>query len=123
MVNIKKITPDDWIRLKNFANLMKRVTINPKTQCWIYTSNPQLRYNGKLTPVSRAMYQIFYVNPEIGKNHVRHLCSNDSATKHVCINPEHLILGNHKDNMKDKIYPPVLRMIERLEELGYTISS
>ena len=51
----------------------------------------------KCTPVHRVVYEFF--NGSIPKRNnimVRHLCDNK-----MCINPKHLTLGTHKDNMAD----------------------
>lgn len=72
--------------------------------CWECTSHylnnkgyPVTKIKGKQVSVARYM---FIVNRgEItGGLHVRHKCDNP-----LCINPDHLELGTHADNMRDKV--------------------
>jgi hypothetical protein len=74
--------------------------------CWECTSHsannggigyPQIARNGKHYRLSRYMYEKHI--GEIPENMmVRHKCDN-----RLCINPDHLELGTHKDNMRDMI--------------------
>lgn len=73
-------------------------------ECWINISHstnnagyPRVYRNGKKEFIHRYIYIIY--NGEIPKGMViRHKCDNIK-----CINPEHLILGTHYDNVHDKI--------------------
>lgn len=51
-------------------------------------------YNGNQIPAHRAAYQIY--KGEIGGFMVLHTCDN-----RLCVNPEHLYLGNAKQNTAD----------------------
>ena len=78
--------------------------INKKTNCWecrsiALDSNgyPMLTIYGKQDRAYRHSYTFF--NGKIPKDFVvRHTCDN-----RLCINPEHLILGSHADNVKDRV--------------------
>lgn len=55
-----------------------------------------LKVNGKLHRAHRYVYPIFH-NVQLYNFHVLHKCDNPK-----CVNPHHLFLGTHKDNMQDK---------------------
>ena len=57
-----------------------------------------VRVNGKRTTekAHRAAYRLHYGVSPVGKI-VRHKCDNPS-----CVNPEHLELGTHQDNVNDR---------------------
>jgi hypothetical protein len=70
--------------------------------CWVCTSHAPNSYGyskkniaGKMYSISRLMYIKHKEEIPYGME-VRHTCDN---TK--CINPEHLVIGTHKDNMRD----------------------
>ena len=70
--------------------------------CWLWTANKfkggygQYQFLGKPNGAHRISWIIHY--GEIPKGmHVLHRCDNPP-----CVNPNHLFLGTHTDNMKDK---------------------
>lgn len=79
-------------------------TVQENTSCWICTSHgtnpggyPQKTFNGRTSSVARYMYTL--VNGAIPPGmHIRHTCDNK-----MCINPDHLLMGTHKDNMQDMV--------------------
>ncbi len=82
----------------------KPIEYEEKNGCWECTSHtrntkgyPMVRRNGKLTTISRYVYEDFN-GTTLGSLLVRHKCDNPS-----CINPKHLESGTHSENMRDKV--------------------
>jgi hypothetical protein len=78
-----------------------RVSPEPNTGCWLWvgciSSNGygQARVDGRLIRTHRLSWLIHHgVDP--GSAHVLHRCDNPT-----CVNPSHLRLGTHLDNMRD----------------------
>ena len=72
--------------------------------CWNCTSHkpntwgyPQHRIGYKFKMISHTMYEQKYNKIPEGFQAL-HKCDNPS-----CINPDHIFLGTHKDNMRDKV--------------------
>jgi len=53
--------------------------------------------DGIRRPIYRHIYRLYKGAPKDGMV-IRHTCDNRK-----CINPEHLILGTHQDNVKDRV--------------------
>jgi hypothetical protein len=91
-------------KLKSYVNIVLRehnIERIPIGGCWLWTGTKwntgygYFRKNRKIQVAHRYMYAL-YKGTFDPKLHVLHTCDNPS-----CVNPEHLFLGTHTDNMKD----------------------
>lgn len=73
----------------------------PNTGCWLWNASTlpsgygQFCLAGKMKGAHRVAYEL-YIGPIPDGLHVLHACDVT-----WCVNPEHLFLGTHRDNMQD----------------------
>lgn len=84
------------------CKILSSITKNDN-ECWIWNRKNiggrygKLRWNKKWISSHRASYELFKGPIEDGKV----ICHKCDVT--LCINPEHLFVGTHKDNINDAI--------------------
>jgi hypothetical protein len=87
-----EITPFEWVSVFGFD-------INPETGCWEWNRcrdrNGYGKFKYKEHQLAHRVSYLFHKGDPAGLE-VCHHCDNP-----CCINPEHLFLGTHDDNMKD----------------------
>ena len=82
---------------KTAVKLGLQTKINPETGCWEWQGAKNKKGYGRLAQglTHRLMYALWF-KEEPGDRFVCHHCDNPG-----CINPTHLFLGTHQDNMED----------------------
>jgi hypothetical protein len=77
--------------------------VDKKESCWLWTGGlnwdgyGQYAKNGVMHRAHRYIWEITK-NKMIGNKIVMHICDTPN-----CVNPDHLVLGTHADNVADKI--------------------
>lgn len=84
--------------MKRFWN---KVIKNGPYGCWEWTASTvkgygRFRLNKKIILAHRFSFELFFKTSPKNK-YVLHICDNP-----ICVNPKHLYLGTHQDNMDDK---------------------
>jgi hypothetical protein len=102
--------------LTSIQRFLKKTKINQTTGCieWIGCKIPkgygQFTANAISYRAHRFSYQ-YYIGPIPSEMFVLHKCDNRG-----CVNPDHLFLGTHDDNMKDMVNKN--RSVHRYGELS-----
>ena len=84
-----------------FLRVYSNHTVNKDTGCWIWNGHTFnsgygcLKAFGKMKSTHRISYELYYGEIPEGKE-VKHSCDNK-----LCINPEHLSVGTHQENMAE----------------------
>lgn len=82
-------------------HFLSKIEPEPNSGCWLWTGYCQrygfFKWNGKQTHAHRVSYEIHCGKIPTGME-VCHKCDVPS-----CVNPDHLFLGSHDDNMKDMV--------------------
>lgn len=91
--------PKDWP--SDFERFLQRIDINTPNGCWLWTAGRfdkgygAFRVNGKQLKAHRWAYE-HYIGPIPAGQLVCHSCDVPA-----CVNPDHLFIGSHDDNMRD----------------------
>jgi hypothetical protein len=89
-----------------FKRLLSNYKVN-ELGCWIWQGSiasnyGQIKVFGKMRTTHKYSYELHKGNIDIGFE-VMHLCNNK-----LCINPDHLKKGTHKENMQQAIKDKLL---------------
>lgn len=96
-----------------------RVDVRGPDECWVWTGGRNSREYGVVWPrgstnigAHRLSWELANAVPIPAGLFICHRCDNPP-----CVNPAHLFLGTHQDNMRDAIAKGRMRYAERLIDL------
>lgn len=118
------------ISSKDEKRFMSKFTVGNADQCWEWLDHTLdygyggFKLKGKTVRANRLSYAIYFHDP--ADLHVLHNCDNPR-----CVNPNHLRIGTHEENMEDigkrdrrndrrKINPQTVKTIKTLYSMGFT---
>lgn len=91
----------DISKIKQVARILNNIKVDDKLGCWLWTGDQttngygRVEFKKKRIRAHRFSYETFKGNIEDG------LLVCHSCDVKLCVNPEHLWLGTHQDNMED----------------------
>lgn len=113
-MNIQDI---DFDKLYNIVRVLRKVEFT-QSGCWQWRGTTSGKYAqirvGKNVDYAHRYILVLMGVPLNKKDVVRHLCDNP-----LCINPEHLSVGNTTINGWDKAILKIPQMIRVLKSAGY----
>lgn len=95
-INLELLGPRFWAKVERI----------PFTDCWLWVGAAKNKSGhgvigmgtegAPLMPAHRLAYMLKHNLRDVGDQHTLHRCDNP-----WCVNPDHLYLGTHQDNMRD----------------------
>lgn len=110
---------------KLLEKLLSKTYPEPNTGCWLWSGMVNVSGYGIMkaaalpqfkTPLTHRISYLLHKGEFNYKLHVLHTCDNP-----ICVNPDHLFLGTHQDNMDDrKRKNRTNRIAPKGEDQGYS---
>jgi len=82
----------------------RKVNVGTGNKCWEWDAGKtgwgygSFRYRGKIFPSHRISWSLYFEEDIPCEKIILHTCDNPG-----CVNPNHLRVGTHKDNVKDRV--------------------